>query len=114
MSNPRPPGTTPIIPAALIMFFPGGQPILDFMYPLVNDGSASPNATVEQFFLQRRSQFNAGEGNSNQLQSESHSHWYNPLSWGENDTAPNLMDWVTRNSDTVWAQLYGSLPHSLR
>ena len=84
------------------------------MYNLVNGGGATVTGEVEAFFVARKDLFNAGEEDKNKLKSESESHWYNPLSWGAKETSPNLMSWVTRNADTVWSQLYGSLPHSLR
>jgi hypothetical protein len=113
MQEPRPAGATPTIPQGLTQFFPGGQEILNFMYPLVNGGGARVTPGVERFFLARRQLFNAGQG-SDELHAQSNWHWYNPMSWGADDTAPDLMPWVERNADTVWSQLYGSLPHALR
>jgi len=94
--------------------FPGGQAVLTFMYNLVNGGGAKVTPEVEQFFVERKDLFNIGEDDKDKLKTESNWHWYNPASWGNKDTSPNLMSWVTRHADVVWAQLYGSLPHSLR
>jgi hypothetical protein len=94
--------------------FPGGQAVLTFMYNLVNGSGGAASPAVEQFFIGRKDLFNAGEDEKDKLKSESTSHWYDPTSWGNAEKSPNLMSWVTRHADTVWSQLYGSLPHSLR
>lgn len=114
MTRPRAPGETPIIPRGLETYFPGGQAVLNFMYPLVNDGDPVVTPAVETYFIQNISRFNAGLASRDRLTTESDSHWYNPLSWGSADRAPNLLRWARTNQDTIWAQLYGSLPHNLR
>jgi len=114
MMDPRPAGQTPIIPKGLDRFFPGGQPILDFMYPLLNEGTPVVTSTVEQFFLSYLKQMNVGQPEGEKLEKESQSHWYNPFTWGTPAKAPNLMEWAEKNKDMVWAMLYGSLPHNLR
>ncbi|MBZ0317202.1 MAG: hypothetical protein K8L91_12340 [Anaerolineae bacterium] len=116
MREPRADGVAPTIPRHLMSVFPGGQPVLNFMYALMNGGEASVNTAVEDFFTSHESLFNAAhEEERDQLQTESTAHWYNPFSWvGSRRVAPNLMQWVRDHRATVWAQLYGSLPHNLR
>ena len=53
-------------------------------------------------------------GREEEIEVESHWHWYDPTTWGEEDTSPNLMEWLQANQAAIWAQLYGSLPYSLR
>lgn len=102
----------PRIPRELRQYFPGGQPVLNFMYALVNGGDASPTPAVEAFFLEHRDLFNAGMDERRQLEREGPD-WYNPFSWREEERLTNLMSWIRRNSNTVWSMLYGDLPHSL-
>lgn len=106
----RPPRISP----ELERYFPGGQPVLDFMYPLVNDGDARVSSAVEQFFLQHRSMFNVRQESWNQLEEHDNSDWYNPFSWGNDNSAPNLLPWAQRNRNHIWSMLYGNLPHTLR
>lgn len=94
----------------ILKHFPGGQPVLDFMYALVNGGSPSLSPGIEQFFIAYRERFNAGHEEGNQIEVESHSTWYNPWTWLDEDTSPNLIAWLRSNQDIVWAQLYGSIP----
>jgi len=112
MSRPRPAGRPPTIPEGLSRFFPGGQPVLDFMYAVVNDGNPAVTPAVERFFLQHRNLLSAGLRRGAQLESEG-SRWYNPFSWGEDEHITNLLPFVQAQSDSVWSMLYGSLPHNL-
>lgn len=113
MQRPRPSDEAPIIPGSLMSYFPGGQPVLDFMYAVVNDLDPEVTPAVEQYFIQNIDRFNAGL-ETGQLETESDSTWYDPRTWGSADRAPGLLRWVRGQQDVVWAQLYGSLPHTLR
>lgn len=93
--------------------FPGGQPILNYMYEVVNNGEPQMNQTIERFFIQHRNLFNAAEPHD-QLQTESDFHWYNPFSWGSEDRSPRLGEWIQRNRNTIWSALYGDMPHNMR
>jgi hypothetical protein len=112
MSRPRPAGRPPTIPEGLSRFFPGGQPVLDFMYAVVNDLNPVVTPAVERYFLQHRNLLNAGLRRGSQIESEG-SRWYNPFSWGEEERTTNLLEFVQAQSDSVWSMLYGSLPHRL-
>ena len=103
--------SAPIIPVHLAQYFPGGQPVLNFMYAVVNFGEGSPTPAVERFFMDHMELFNTGEQDSN-LERDGWD-WYNPFSWGEERQLTNLTTWVQSNANTVWAMLYGDLPHSL-
>ncbi len=80
------------------------------MHAVVNDVPANMKPKAEEFLLEHRKQFGAASMDREQIEVESHSHWYNPFTWGEHDTSPNLEEGVTRNRETVWAKLHGSLP----
>lgn len=107
-------GRAPRITPGLQQYFPGGQPVLDFMYVLMNDGDPAVTPAVDSYFREHLGQFNAGLGDRDQLQTESDSTWYNPLSWGSEERTVNLVSWLRQNGRTVWAQLYGDLPTTLR
>jgi hypothetical protein len=91
-------------------YFVGGQPMLDFMWSLYRGGEpqAVPSG-VEQVFIKFRSQFNEGEEDANKIETDTK--WYNPSTWFGQTHSPNLLDWVKKNKDTVWAMLYGKMPH---
>ena len=110
---PTEPGKAPRIGRGLEQFFPGGQAVLDFMYPLLNGGTPAITSEVEQFFLKYIKQLNVGMPESEQLQKKSQWHWYNPFTWGAPATAPNLMEWAEKNKEMLWAMLYGNLPYKL-
>ena len=97
----RGPGGTPIIPALHMSAFPGGQSILNYMYPLVNGGGATMTPDVEQFFIAHKSLFNAGADSKDPIDTEWH--------FFKKDTSPNLVPWITKNASTVWAMLYGNM-----
>jgi hypothetical protein len=104
--------TAPPIPTYLLQYFPGGQPVLNFMYAVVNFGEGTPTQAVERFFMEHMDLFNAGEQDE-ELEREGWE-WYNPFSWGEERRLANLTTWVPANASTVWAMLYGDLPHNLQ
>ena len=103
----------PVIERGDLSRFPGGQPVMDFMWRLMHDQEPEMTRSVEDFFIGFREQFGAGLGEREQIEVESHSHWYNPFSWGARPTAPQLTGWLSRNRDRVWMQLYGALPHNV-
>ncbi len=97
----RGPGGVPIIPPPLMSAFPGGQGILNYMYALVNGGGAVMGSEVEQFFIAHKALFNAGADNNESIDTEWH--------FFKKDTSPNLVGWIGRNANTVWAMLYGNM-----
>lgn len=102
------PSGAPIIPPAQMDYFQGGQAMLDFMFVLVNGASPSMPASVKNIFYKFRKQFNVA--NEEKMPEEPGL---------LNDTPEWAIDlqlagWVSRNKDMLWAQLYGTLPHSLR
>jgi hypothetical protein len=102
-------GVAPRIPAGNDRFFPGGQPVLDFMFALMTGGTPEVTPAVEGFFLQHLELFNSGRGTGAELEATG-STWYNPLSWLEEDHIPDLAGWVLRHRSHVWAMLYGNIP----
>ena len=91
-------------------YFPGGQAMLDFMWSLFRAGEpqAVPSG-VEQTFIKFRSQFNEGESDDDKIETDTK--WYNPLTWVGPTHSPNLLEWVMKHKETVWAELYGKMPH---
>lgn len=87
--------------------FPGGQAMLDFMWSFFrgNPPSSAPKGVVQQF-AKFRKQYNAGLPEDEQLKSDAA--WTNLWT---SDELPNLMQWVAKNKEYVWAAQYGSLPH---
>lgn len=90
--------------------FPGGQPMLDFMWSLFRGGppSSAPGGVVKEF-MKFRKQFNAGMSEEDQLQTDAS--WKNAWDAFGDENSPNLMNWVVKNKETVWAMQYGALPH---
>jgi hypothetical protein len=102
-------GIAPRIPEGGTSFFPGGQPVLDFVFAVMIGGSPAVTPVVEQFFLQHLELFNAGRGRGSELEATG-SHWYNPASWLDEDHIPGLLGWVQTHRSQVWAMLYGNIP----
>jgi hypothetical protein len=100
-------GQAPQIRADQVSHFPGGQPTLNFMWA-VFQGSPPETAPalVEKFFYDTRKKMNAkpeGEEQEDQLETEWHLFRANEVK--------NLIPWVQRHKEEVWAMLYGSLSH---
>jgi hypothetical protein len=55
---------------------------------------------VEDFFLDRRDELNAGAEGELELD----------FNWTGRDRAPNLVRWLKRNRHQVWIKLYGGMP----
>jgi hypothetical protein len=110
---PRGPTGAPIIPEKAASYFPGGQPVLNCMFALVNGGMLVLTPEVEEYFIKNAELFNIGQAKDDEIEVKSDSHWYNPFSWGSRERAPNLKEWLPGNADKVWTQLYGNLPHNL-
>ena len=90
--------------------FPGGQPMLNFMWQLMRDPDSitSVPAAVEDFFVKWRKNMNAGQAEDNQLQSDSKaSNLWNAFS---RERAPNMVPWIKQNRDEAWVKLYGGMP----
>jgi hypothetical protein len=90
--------------------FPGGQPMLDFLWSFFrgNPPNSAPAAVAKEF-LKFRKQFNAGLPEEDQLQTDAA--WYNAWDAFGDEHSPNMMSWVTKNKEYVWATQYGALPH---
>jgi hypothetical protein len=84
--------------------------MLDFMWQLMRDVVSAIPASLEDYFLEFKDQFNAGN-TDDEIQEQSHGHWYNPATWGTRSTSPNLVRWLNSHKGEVWPMLYGSLPH---
>jgi hypothetical protein len=88
--------------------FPGGQPMLDFMWTFVKapDALTKVPEGVEKYFLDWKKQMGEGEG-TDQIQSDS-SVWnlWNAFSREE---SPNLVPWLKRHADDAWVKLYGGM-----
>ena len=91
-------------------YFVGGQEMLNFMWSLYRgrEPEAVPSG-VEETFVKFRSQFNEGEADEDKIETDTK--WYNPATWFGKTHSPNLLGWVKKHRDTVWALLYGKLPH---
>jgi hypothetical protein len=105
----RPNGAPPMIPSYLLQYFPGGQAMMNYIFPIMQGEQPAPSSSVRNYFLEHRDLFNAGRGSYSQLESESTSDWYNPWSWGDERLSTDLTPWVVMNRTRVWAMLYGDL-----
>jgi hypothetical protein len=96
--------------ALLASVFPGGQPMLNFMWSFFrgNPPSSAP-ASVGAQFVKYRKQFNAGLPESEQLQTDAD--WTNAWKLFGTEEAKGLTDWVAKNKAYIWAAEYGALPH---
>jgi hypothetical protein len=89
--------------------FPGGQPMLNFMWQLMRtpDAIRSVPDGIEDFFVEWRGPMNAGV-HADELQSDDDvSNLWNAFS---RERAPNILPWVKRNRESVWVKLYGGMP----
>jgi hypothetical protein len=90
--------------------FPGGQPVLDYMYVLMKGGAPAMDSAVEQFFISKKDFFNIGLEEPEQIETESTFDIWSPTTWFDSEeTAPRLAAWLRNNKATVWASLYGSI-----
>ena len=90
--------------------FPGGQPVLDFMWSLfIGKPPDSVPEAVQKHMLKFRKQFNAGQPEADQLQTDSA--WTNAWNLFGDEKSPNLKAWMLKNKETIWAMQYGALPH---
>ena len=96
--------------ALLTKVFPGGQPMLNFMWSLFrgNPPDSVPDV-VQKHMLKFRKQFNAGQPEADQLQSDSA--WSNAWNLFGDEKSPNLKSWMLKNRESIWAMQYGALPH---
>jgi len=94
----------------LAKVFPAGQPMLDFMWSFFrgNPPDSAPEAVAKEF-LKFRKQFNASLPEADQLQTDAA--WYNAWDAFGDEKSPNLLSWVAKNKEFVWAAEYGALPH---
>jgi Domain of unknown function (DUF4157) len=99
LQQPKVAGVTPKIGKGLDQYFPGGQPVLDVMYPIVNGGAAVLSPAAKTFFLARTDWFDKGTGNGGALSDCKNDH--------------DIVVWLTWQSNVVWSALYGSLPKTL-
>lgn len=104
----------PRIPEELIDAFPGGQPIMNFMWPLVNGQGMQPiTQGIHDFFLPYIDQLNAGLPDDEKLQSGDDRSDWNPLSWFTDNKVVGLENYLQNHSRTLWAMLYGSMPTTI-
>jgi len=103
--------SSPFDKAVTAKAFPGGQPMLDFMWQVMRGGVSAVPPGVESYFLKFKDQFNAGHADSDSIQEQSNWQALHPSTWGNKATSPNLLKWLNTNKDEAWAMIYGSLPH---
>lgn len=104
-------GASPLEKALFEKYFPGGQPMLNFMWGLMRRDVTEVPPTVESYFLKFKRQFNTGHDPSDQIDEQSNTTWYDPRTWGNRATSSNLVKWLNRNKAEAWAMIYGALPH---
>jgi hypothetical protein len=80
------------------------------MYAVVHNRRMAPTPEATKFFIEQRGLFQAAAPDREKIEVEGGSHWYNPWTWGDEHTSPNVDRWVRHNRDSVWAQLYGAFP----
>jgi hypothetical protein len=109
--SPRDPCGAPLIGAwaELNRYFPGGQPVLNYLYVLRHGGAPAMNDTVRDYFLDRTDLFNAGGGEDKLEESE----WklLSPETWWRSGRANNVATWLRANVNMVWGVLYGDVGH---
>jgi hypothetical protein len=88
--------------------FPGGQPMLDFMWKLMRDEATSVPGAVEKYFLKWREEMGAGVDKDDQIKSDSA--WYNAYNLFTTEHSPNLLAWLKRHKEEAWTKLYGGMP----
>jgi hypothetical protein len=108
-SGQRANGAPPMIPRDLLNYFPGGQAMMNYIFPIMHGDEPAPTNSVRNYFLEHRDLFNAGREGYSELESESTSSWYAPWTWGDERLSTDLTPWVVRNRNRVWAMLYGDL-----
>lgn len=104
----------PIIPNYLMDAFPGGQAIMNFMWPVVN-GQGVPPITqgIHDFFLPYIEQLNAGLPDDEKLTTGDDRSAWNPQSWFTDNKVVGLESYLQNHARTLWAMLYGSMPTSI-
>ena len=99
-------GETPQIPSRALDNFPGGQPVLDFMWDIMHDKTPQRSASAMAFFLSRVDSFNAGSGDDLILVAKLHAR--QGLGMNVNLIHNVLVKWAQQNKNLIWVQLYGN------
>src|SRR5262249_35026416 len=101
----------PVEAAKIMKYFPGGQPMLNFMWSVFRGGATEVPSSIEEYFGKFKTQFGEGHEEEDKVPTEGGAVWYKPWTWSDKERSPKLLDWVKRNKEEVWAMLYGRLPH---
>jgi hypothetical protein len=107
MEGKRVRGFAPMIPKHLLEYFPGGQLVLNFMFGVMHGRDPAVLPPVEKFFLQHKGLLNVKQEDWDKLESKGGGKgiWQKP----DEEKLENLVPWVKRNRQVVWAMLYGNL-----
>jgi hypothetical protein len=89
--------------------FPGGQPVLDYVYAIRKGGAPQPSAEVRDFFLDRKDLFNISEPQKSDQLSEGDWSLLSPSTWFRSGRKDDVATWVPAHIDKVWGLLYGEL-----
>jgi hypothetical protein len=87
--------------------FPGGQPMLDFMWKLMRDEAISVPGEVEDYFVKWKEEVGAGAGEKDQIETDSA--WTNAWNLVTRERATNLLPWLKKHKDDAWVKLYGGI-----
>jgi hypothetical protein len=87
--------------------FPGGQPMLDFMWKLMRDEAISVPSEVEDYFVKWKAEVGAGAGEKDQIETDSA--WYNAWNAVTRERATNLLPWLKKHKEDAWVKLYGGI-----
>ena len=87
--------------------FPGGQPMLDFMWSLMRDEATKVPESVESYFVKWKDEFGAGAGEKDQIETDSA--WYNAWNLVTTERATNLLPWLKKHKEDAWVKLYGGI-----
>lgn len=83
--------------------FPGGQPVMDFMWQVMRKNEVAANSEVQAYFMEHESLFEAGTDSNMEVKGDSITDFW------ETNRIEDLWNFVYYNNrDHIWAMLYGS------
>lgn len=113
-TSKRDPSGAPVIPKEALGSFPGGQPVMNYMWPLVNgQRPAQMEPEALNWFEENAERLNRIAGDGEVKMDISGPELTDPTTWLDETKVYKLEPFLQQHQSTVWAMLYGDLPKDI-